>query len=149
LFDKSKATYDSERGDMSYGRKLCLTLVFTPIGTLFQAALVRIAMQQATPAKWSPSMKKMPLVLVGAFQFRSGPARRGSEKMRSHGDEEDAAYRVEFYKAWNTTHFGPPNTTMTSTNFGRVTGTLAGGRSARDSAGDAHFVLNFSKEVAG
>lgn len=31
------------------------------------------------------------------------------------------------YNACNTTHFGPPNTTVTSSSFGRITGTLAGG----------------------
>src|SRR5207249_3946564 len=36
-------------------------------------------------------------------------------------------FRAEFYNAWNTTMFGTPNTSVTSTSFGRVTGTLAGG----------------------
>jgi hypothetical protein len=35
--------------------------------------------------------------------------------------------RAEFYNAFNTTMFGSPNTSITSTSFGRVTGTLAGG----------------------
>jgi hypothetical protein len=36
-------------------------------------------------------------------------------------------FRAEFYNAWNTPHFGAPNTTVTSANFGRITGTLSGG----------------------
>lgn len=36
-------------------------------------------------------------------------------------------FRAEFYNAWNTTHFGAPNTTVTSANFGRINGTLEGG----------------------
>jgi len=36
-------------------------------------------------------------------------------------------FRAEFYNAWNTTHLGAPNTTVTNANFGRITGTLAGG----------------------
>lgn len=34
----------------------------------------------------------------------------------------------EFYNAFNTTHFGAPNTTVTSTSFGRITGTFLGPR---------------------
>jgi hypothetical protein len=36
-------------------------------------------------------------------------------------------FRAEFYNAWNTTMFAGPNTTVTSSSFGRVTGTLSGG----------------------
>jgi hypothetical protein len=39
----------------------------------------------------------------------------------------DMDFRAEFYNAWNTTHFGAPNTTVTSASFGHITGTLAGG----------------------
>ncbi|MBI2687378.1 MAG: TonB-dependent receptor [Acidobacteria bacterium] len=34
----------------------------------------------------------------------------------------------EFYNAFNRTHFGTPNTTVTSTSFGRITGTFLGPR---------------------
>jgi hypothetical protein len=34
---------------------------------------------------------------------------------------------VELYNAFNRTNFGNPNTTLTSTNFGRITGTSFGG----------------------
>jgi hypothetical protein len=34
----------------------------------------------------------------------------------------------EFYNAWNTTHLGTPNTTVTNANFGRITGTFLGPR---------------------
>ena len=34
----------------------------------------------------------------------------------------------EFYNAFNRTHFGTPNTTVTSTSFGRITGTFLGSR---------------------
>jgi hypothetical protein len=40
----------------------------------------------------------------------------------------------EFYNAWNTTHFGAPNTTVTSGNFGRITGTSLGPREIQLSA---------------
>ena len=36
-------------------------------------------------------------------------------------------FRAEFYNAWNTTHFGAPNTTVTNASFGRITSILAGG----------------------
>ena len=35
---------------------------------------------------------------------------------------------AESYNAFNTTHFGAPNTTVTSTSFGRITGTFLGPR---------------------
>jgi hypothetical protein len=35
--------------------------------------------------------------------------------------------RVELYNAFNRTNFGNPNTTLTSSNFGRITGTSFGG----------------------
>jgi hypothetical protein len=38
-------------------------------------------------------------------------------------------FRAEFYNAWNTTMFGPPNTTVNSASFGLVNSTLAGGGS--------------------
>ena len=34
----------------------------------------------------------------------------------------------EFYNAFNRTHMGTPNTTVTSTSFGRITGTFLGPR---------------------
>jgi hypothetical protein len=34
----------------------------------------------------------------------------------------------EFYNAFNRTHFGTPNTTVTSNLFGRITGTFLGPR---------------------
>jgi hypothetical protein len=42
--------------------------------------------------------------------------------------------RGEFYNAWNTTHFAAPNTTVTSGNFGRITGTSPGPRQIQLSA---------------
>jgi hypothetical protein len=36
-------------------------------------------------------------------------------------------FRAELYNAWNTTHFGAPNTTVTNASFGRITSILAGG----------------------
>lgn len=43
-------------------------------------------------------------------------------------------HQGEFYNAWNTTHFGAPNTTVTSGNFGRITGTSLGPREIQLSA---------------
>ncbi|MGH9659005.1 MAG: hypothetical protein ACRD96_10710, partial [Bryobacteraceae bacterium] len=37
-------------------------------------------------------------------------------------------FQTEFYNAFNTTHFAAPNTVVTSTNFGRITGTFLGPR---------------------
>jgi hypothetical protein len=36
--------------------------------------------------------------------------------------------RAELYNAFNRTHFGTPNTLVTNTNFGRITGTFLGPR---------------------
>ena len=36
--------------------------------------------------------------------------------------------RAELYNAFNRTHFGTPNTVVTNTNFGRITGTFLGPR---------------------
>ncbi len=43
-------------------------------------------------------------------------------------------FQGEFYNAWNTTHFAAPNTTVTSGNFGRITGTSLGPRNIQLSA---------------
>jgi hypothetical protein len=37
-------------------------------------------------------------------------------------------FRAELYNAFNRTHFGTPNTVVTNTNFGRITGTFLGPR---------------------
>jgi hypothetical protein len=43
-------------------------------------------------------------------------------------------FQAELYNAWNTTHFGTPNTTVTSGNFGRITTALLGPREIQLSA---------------
>ena len=50
-------------------------------------------------------------------------------------------FRAELYNAFNRTHFGTPNTVVTNTNFGRITGTFSG--AARDPARRKNCVLKF------
>jgi hypothetical protein len=40
----------------------------------------------------------------------------------------DLKFRAEFYNAFNHTNFAAPNTTVTSSSFGRITGTFVGPR---------------------
>jgi len=49
---------------------------------------------------------------------------------KSFAISERAQFRfaAEFYNAFNTTHLGTPNTTVTSASFGRITSTLVGPR---------------------
>src|SRR5262249_51807452 len=42
--------------------------------------------------------------------------------------------QAELYNAFNRTHLGTPNTTVTSTSFGRITGTFLGPREIQMSA---------------
>ncbi|MBI3696941.1 MAG: TonB-dependent receptor [Acidobacteria bacterium] len=61
----------------------------------------------------APGIKKWDLTLMKAVPIRERVAMR---------------LQAEFYNAFNTTHFGTPNTTVTNASFGRITGTLLGSR---------------------
>jgi hypothetical protein len=55
----------------------------------------------------APGVKKWDLTAVKSIPL--------TEKVRMR-------IQAEFYNAWNTPHFGPPNTTVTSADFGMITG---------------------------
>jgi len=50
-------------------------------------------------------------------------------KLWALGETRRLEFRAEFYNAWNTTMFDPPNTTVNSASSGLVNSTLAGGGS--------------------
>lgn len=59
-----------------------------------------------------PGVNKWDFTISKSFQMRDGMVLKP---------------RIELYNAFNRTNFGNPNTTLTSTNFGRITGTSFGG----------------------
>jgi hypothetical protein len=61
----------------------------------------------------APGIHKWDVTLMKAFQIKEGVRLQ---------------FRVELYNAFNRTHFGTPNDSVTSSNFGRITGTLLGPR---------------------
>lgn len=61
----------------------------------------------------APGIHKWDFTVSKAFQMTDGVALK---------------IRAELYNAFNRTHFGTPNTVVTNTNFGRITGTFLGPR---------------------
>lgn len=59
-----------------------------------------------------PGVHKWDITVSKSFQMRDGVALK---------------IRAELYNAFNRTNFGNPNTTLTSSSFGRITGTSFGG----------------------
>jgi hypothetical protein len=49
-------------------------------------------------------------------------------------EQMNIRFQAELYNAFNRTHFGAPNTTVTSTSFGRITDTFLGPREVQLSA---------------
>lgn len=61
----------------------------------------------------APGIHKWDITAMKAFEIKEGIQLK---------------FRAEFYNAFNRTHFGKPNVTVTSSNFGRITSTLLGPR---------------------
>lgn len=71
-----------------------------------------------------PGVNKWDFTVSKSFQMRDGVALKA---------------RIELYNAFNRTNFGNPNLTLTSSNFGRITGTSFGGAREIQLAGRLEF----------